>query len=240
MILMIDSKRVIALIPARSGSKGLPGKNTRVLAGKPLIAWPILASLKSKYIDDVIVTTDSEDIAAIAKQYGASVPWLRPEDLAGDGAKRIDVIRHAISNLNAFTILVYLEPTSPLTEASDIDKALEILMQNKRAKSIVGVCESGCAHPEYSLKIINGLLQPYTISSFSDLKINRQGIDESFFFDGSLYISYVSSLEKYGEFYHDLTMPYQVPKWKSFEIDDLDDFKIVESIIKNKEIFKGK
>jgi len=236
---VINSKRVIALIPARAGSKGLPGKNTRELAGKPLIAWPILAALESNYIDDVVVTTDGEGIAEIAKQYGAKVPWLRPENLADDTAKRIDVIQHAIGNLSKFDILVYLEPTSPLTEASDIDKALELLLQNQSAQSIVGVCESGCAHPEYSLKNIDGLIRPYTINSFSDLKINRQEIDESFFFDGSLYISYVGALEEYGEFYHDFTMPYRAPKWKSFEIDDLDDFKIVESIIKNKEIFKG-
>jgi CMP-N,N'-diacetyllegionaminic acid synthase len=237
---MINSKKVLALIPARSGSKGLPGKNVKPLLGKPLIAWPVEAALQSKYVDDVIITTDCEKIAHIGKKFGASAPWLRPEYLANDSSNRIDVINHAIENLTPYDILVYLEPTSPLTDAYDIDNALDLLVNNSmNATSIVGVSESGCAHPDYSLKYDNGLIKPYLINKFSDLKINRQELSDSFYFDGTLYISFVSALAKHGEFYHDFTMPYLSPKWKSFEIDDIYDFKIVESILKNKSIFEG-
>ena len=236
---MINSKRVIAIIPARGGSKGLPGKNIKEMAGKPLIAWPISAALSSKYVDEVIVTTDDQVIADISEKFGAKIPWLRPNVLASDNAKRIDVIEHAIKNTDPFDILVYLEPTSPLTEAIDIDEALELLINQNIGESIVGVSESGCAHPTYSLKVRNGLLSPYVLKSFDELKINRQDIDESFFFDGTLYISYVETLLNYREFYHEKTLGYLAPKWKSFEIDDIDDFRIVECIIKNKDIFKG-
>jgi N-acylneuraminate cytidylyltransferase/CMP-N,N'-diacetyllegionaminic acid synthase len=160
--------------------------------------------------------------------------------LATDSSKRIDVINHAIENLEPFDLIVYLEPTSPLTEAYDIDKALELLIENNcGATSIVSVSESGCSHPEYSLVKRNDLIRPYMIDSFSELKINRQELQSSYYFDGSLYISYVSSLTKHGEFYHDFTMSYLSPKWKSFEIDDIDDFKIVESILGNKKLFEG-
>ncbi len=93
---MLNKKTIIAIIPARGGSKGLPGKNIKELCGKPLIAWSIEAGLKSKYLDEVMVTTDSKDIADISKQYGASVPFLRPDELAGDTSTTFEVVKHAI------------------------------------------------------------------------------------------------------------------------------------------------
>src|ERR1700690_2556564 len=93
---MIDGKSVLAIIPARGGSKGLPGKNVRELCGKPLIAWSIEKAQKSRHLDVVLVTTDSPEIADIARRYGAVVPFLRPADLATDRASTYDVLRHAV------------------------------------------------------------------------------------------------------------------------------------------------
>ena len=112
---MIANKNVLAIIPARFGSKGLPGKNIRPICGKPLIVWSIIQGLESKYIDEVIVTTDSQEIANIANQYGAKTPFIRPDSLATEDASSIDVIFHAIDYLSnagsAYDYIVLLEPS---------------------------------------------------------------------------------------------------------------------------------
>ncbi|MFO0106485.1 MAG: acylneuraminate cytidylyltransferase family protein, partial [Burkholderiales bacterium] len=141
---MIDGKRVLALVPARSGSKGLPDKNIRPLGGKPLLAWPIAAALAAQRVDRVIVSTDSAHYADLARAAGADVPFLRPTALASDTAPSIDFILHAVDTLAAadehYDYLLLLEPTSPLTEASDIDRALSALAaQGASAVAVVGV-----------------------------------------------------------------------------------------------------
>ncbi len=130
---MIRGQSVIAIVPARSGSKGLVGKNTKLLCGKPLIAWSIEAGLGSQYIDEVMVSTDSEEIAHIASSFGASVPFIRPAELASDVATSFEVIKHALEFYSdklhkTFDFIVLLEPTSPLRSKVDIDAALENLI----------------------------------------------------------------------------------------------------------------
>ena len=237
---MIEGKKVLALIPARGGSKGLPGKNIKELCGKPLVAWPIEAAINSNYIDEVIVSTDRPEIATIAKSFRAYVPFIRPSQLAKDNSTTFSVIEHAVNYLKSqnaiYNYLVLLEPTSPLTASDDIDKALNILI-NKRdiADSIVGVSKVEAAHPLFDVKINKqGLIVPYT-GEFSTPK-RRQEIDELYFFEGSLYISDVEVLLKQETFYHNRTLPYEVPKWKAIEIDELVDFICAEAIMNNIEI----
>lgn len=143
---MYQNKTFLAIIPARGGSKGLPGKNIKELCEKPLIAWSIEAGLRSKCLDEVMVTTDCKNIAGVSKQYGASVPFLRPDELASDTATSFDAIKHTIeyykNELNKeFDYIVLLEPTSPLRESSDINKAIEVLLDSD-ADSIVGICRT--------------------------------------------------------------------------------------------------
>lgn len=234
---MIDNKKVLALIPARGGSKGLPRKNIRILNGKPLVGWPIAAAKGSKYVDRVIVSTDDKEIARAAVEQGAEVPFLRPAELAADKAHRTDVIKHAIEfcrqQSQEYDYLVFLEPTSPLTESKDVDSALEMLNSKMEiADSIVGVAKAESAHPAFTV-IVNkqGLMQPYSGQEFGEA-LRRQDITDAYFFEGTLYISKVDSfLEK--EFYHKRTLAYIVPKWKSFEIDDIVDFVCIEAIMKN-------
>ena len=154
---MINGKSVIAIIPARSGSKGLPRKNIKNLCGKPLIAWSIEAGLGSKYIDEVMVTTDSEEIARIAQAAGASVPFLRPAELSTDTSTSIDVIEHNNNfyknELNRkFDLLILLEPTSPLRDISDIDMSIEQLLSNPRSTAVVGICKTESQHPAFLIK----------------------------------------------------------------------------------------
>ena len=234
---MINEKSVFAIIPARAGSKGLPKKNISPLAGKPLIAWTIETAKKSKYIDRCIVSTDDENIAKVAKLYSCEVPFIRPKHLAQDNSATMDVILHALKYfLNKsikFDYVILLEPTSPLRDSNDIDIALSKLDKNrKKADSIVGVSRVESAHPIFDIKVKkDGLIQPYIGKSFNILR--RQDIEELYFFEGSIYISDVEVLLKKNNFYHERTMPYIVPRWKSLEIDEMVDLITAEAIISN-------
>lgn len=233
------NKKNLAVIPARSGSKGLPGKNIRQLIDKPLIAWSIEQALASKYISDVIVSTDSQEIADIAIQYGAQVPFLRPAHLAEDHSATSDVLIHVINELSnnnqTYEYLFLLEPTSPLRETIDIDLAYEKLISTTNAKSIVGLSKVEAQHPVFCVSLdANDFLE-----SANHFKVvRRQDIKSSFFFDGSIYISEVGTYKKMKSFYHDKCIGFVFPKWKSFEIDDLTDFIIVEALLKNKHLIK--
>lgn len=233
---MIDGFRVLGLIPARGGSKGLPGKNTRDLCGKPLIAWTIDAARASSSLDAVVVSTDDSSIAAIAAKHGAEVPFLRPADLAGDTASSIDVVIHAIDALAAegrvFDLVVLLEPTSPLREASDIDNGVSRML-SMGAGAVVSVCRAESAHPAFMYRQrADERLAPFMERQPTGLR--RQEIEPLFFLEGTLYASRIDVLRAKRSFYHDDTIAYEVPKWKSIEIDDLDDFLMVEALAKNK------
>jgi len=132
--------KYLAIIPARGGSKRLPNKNILNLSGKPLIAWSIEAALKSEYIDDIVVTSDSDKILEIARNYDV-ITIKRPYYLASDTANSIDVIKHVIENVDGkYDYLVLLQPTSPLRNEKHIDEAIELL-DIKKADAIISVCE---------------------------------------------------------------------------------------------------
>jgi len=233
---MHNNKTFLAIIPARSGSKGLPDKNIKSINGKPLMAWSIEAGLKSKYIDRLIVSTDSEKYAEIAKDFGAEVPFIRPGKISTDVSSRQDVIKHALDFFRRknklYDYIVFLEPTSPLTTETDIDKSIEKLLLHKSAESIVGVSLSEVYHPDFLVNLKNGFLNFINENQKSSV-IRRQDLEDLYFYDGTLYISEVDKyLEK--EFYHEKTLGYVTPKWKSLEIDDMYDFIMVEAIMQHK------
>jgi N-acylneuraminate cytidylyltransferase/CMP-N,N'-diacetyllegionaminic acid synthase len=239
---MFKKKKILALIPARGGSKGLPGKNIRTLFGKPLIAWSIEAGLNSKYVDRVVVTTDDQKIASVAKKYGAEIPFMRPKELANDKSSSIDVVLHALDYLkkqgSEFDYIILLEPTSPLRETEDVDKSIEMLVNNRSgAVSIVGVSKVEAAHPMFDVKINKrGLLEHY-MGSFQKYT-RRQEIDDLYFFEGTVYISQVKAFIEKRTFYHEKTLPYIVPRWKSIEIDDIFDLVCAEAVKKQINIIK--
>jgi N-acylneuraminate cytidylyltransferase/CMP-N,N'-diacetyllegionaminic acid synthase len=239
---MISNQKVLCIIPARGGSKGLPKKNVMSLLGKPLVGWPIKAALGSEYIDRIIVSTEDPSIAEIAISQGAEVPFLRPAELASDTATSISVIEHAIeftsSQNETYDYCVLLEPTSPTTESSDVDLAIDKLVQNRSiADAIVGVSRLEGTHPVFSVSIsLDGIIHPY-ISQEQNNSIRRQDTEDLFFFDGSLYISDTSVFLQKRGFYHERTLGFVTPKWKSLEIDDMIDFVCVEAILKNRNIF---
>jgi N-acylneuraminate cytidylyltransferase/CMP-N,N'-diacetyllegionaminic acid synthase len=234
---MIDDKRVLCIIPARSGSKGLKDKNIRELAGKPLLAWPVCCARDSKYIDRVIVSTDSDKYAAIARQYQADVPFLRPTRLAQDTTTTIDVVDDLLNQLQeSYDILVLLEPTSPLTEANDVDIALESLIASwEKTDAVVGVTQEIKSHPAYLLTLGDDK-KIHSLNTDFSKAVRRQELSAVYRMDGTLYISKVNVLQKKRGFYHDRTIGFVVPEWKSYEIDSLTDFICIEAIMKNREV----
>lgn len=233
---MINGKRVLAIVPARSGSKGLPGKNIRPLHGKPLLAWPILAALGSTHVDRVIISTDSQAFADIATEYGADVPFLRPAPLASDTAPSIGYILHALDELEvteqAYDYVAILEPTSPLTEARDIDAALKQLeAAGAGADAIVGVAAMETVHPAFCVtRSDTGTIAPYGGASFDNLP-RRQDLDPVFALDGSLYISTVEAVRARQTFCHNRTLGFVTERHKAFEVDDIVDFWCIEAIM---------
>jgi len=233
---MISGKKVLGIITARGGSKGLPGKNILPFCGKPLIYWTIDAAQKSKYLDKIILSTDDKKIAAVASKYGCEVPFIRPSILAMGKSSSIDVVIHALDFLKKegsdFDYIALLEPTSPLREVVDIDTAIETLVKNRKiAESIVGVAKLESAHPVFNVEISNkGLIKPYGSKNF--IFYRRQDLKDLYYFEGSIYVSSKPALVEKKSFYHEKTLPYFIPKWKSIEIDEEIDMVIAEAIFK--------
>lgn len=234
------SRKAICIIPSRSGSKGLADKNIRLLSGKPLLAWPIEAAIKSQCFEKIVVSTDSEKYAEIAINYGAEVPFIRSPDLATDSASSIDVCSNVIDfyqnqDLN-FDFLCLLEPTSPLTTPKDIIDSFQILVDSKHGRSIVGVGIAETSHPKFLCSISEqGLMQPLLSDrndQSSSLHVRRQDLnDQYYFFDGSIYLTYTSDFQKLKTFYHEKTLCKIFSKFQNFEIDDVQDFQIIDAII---------
>ena len=231
---MYNNKRILALIPARGGSKGIPHKNIALLAGKPLIAYSIDAGLKSRYIDYVLVSTDDEEIAKVSKACGAQIPFLRPAGLAGDRAKTIDAVLHAVSALREigeeFDSLVLLQPTSPLRTAEDIDGAIEVFYAGGR-RSVVSVSEVS-DHPILIRTIVEteegARLQPL-LSVGSTCR--RQEFPLFYRVNGSIYINAIEMLNPETSF-NDNQVPFVMKKSHAIDIDEPVDLRTAEWAIR--------
>lgn len=228
---MIGGKRVLALIPARGGSKGIPGKNVIDLCGKPLIFYSIKAGRESHYIDDVVVTTDSEEIAEVSKTFGAEVPFLRPDSLASDKAKTIAAVLHAICYLKKqkreYDILVLLQPTQPLRRAEDIDRALETYI-NHGMQDLVSVKKVE-EHPALMRTIARqGKLEKILKQ---DSCIRRQDMPIYYLVDGSIYINDVKRLNSETGF-NENAIPFIMDSDRSIDIDEWRDLELAELMLK--------
>jgi len=233
---MYKNKKFLAIIPARGGSKGLPGKNIKEICNKPLIAWSIEAGLKSKYLDEVSVSTDYESIANISKEYGANVPFLRPENLASDTATSFDAVKYSIDYYKnelgkEFDYIVLLEPTSPLREDSDIDNMIEKLIENKeKFDSIISMGEVH-EHPSIMKKIVNtNSLDNYCQEL--ELKSRRQDNDVAYFPYGVAYMVKIDSFLEEETFYTSRNTFFEIKRYQCYEMDDMYDFLAIENIMK--------
>ena len=227
---MHKDKTFLAIIPARGGSKRLPQKNLLNLCGKPLIAWTIEAGIESRYIDRIIVSSDSDKILEVARIYDGVLALKRPRDLATDTAKTIDAIKHAIENTSQqFDYTILLQPTSPLRIGKHIDAAIEFL-DEKKADAVISVCEM-----EHPPQWSNTLPRDLSMKNFlkEEIKHERsQDLPKYYRLNGAIYICNTQRLLKENSFFiRDNIFAYIMDKESSVDIDDKFDFKLAECLM---------
>ena len=223
----------IAIIPARSGSKGLPDKNIKELNGYPLIGYSIKAALESGMFDTVMVSTDSESYADIAIKCGATVPFLRDAENAGDKSSSWDVVREVLSKYKKigceFDSVCLLQPTSPLRTSQNIIEAYE-MFESREAKAIVSVCEV-----EHSPLWCNALDETRSLNGFikEEAKMPRQGLKKYYRINGAIYIAKIKEFLVNDDLYTENCYAYVMKRKASVDIDCLDDFKYAEWLLEN-------
>lgn len=232
---MIKNKRILGIIPARAGSKGIKNKNIIDLCGKPLIAYSIEEGNKSKYIDKLIVSTDGEEITKVAKKYNGEVPFIRPKELAEDNTKTIDVMIHAIDflkkNGEVYDYVVLLQPTQPLRKWWQIDEAIEKII-NENGEGLVSVCEVK-EHPVLVRRINKeGFLENLLEGSST---IRRQDMGMYYKVNGVIYINKINKNLNANTSLNDNKIPYVMRREDSIDIDEVMDLKIAEAYIKAEE-----
>ena len=223
---------MIAIIPARGGSKGVHGKNIRELAGKPLIAYTIEAAIASNIFKKIIVSTDSEKIADIAIGYGAEVPFLRPNEISGDLTSSDDVILHALSYFEKqdikFDEVCKLQPTSPLRSSKHLQEAYQ-LFHEKKVDFLVSVCE--CEHsPLWAGAIGNDLRLDHFISE-ENKRACRQELPTYYRLNGAIYMGKTNKFYENKSFLGKNSVAYIMDQYDSVDIDNELDFKLAELII---------
>ncbi|HZV36772.1 MAG TPA: acylneuraminate cytidylyltransferase family protein [Verrucomicrobiae bacterium] len=232
---MYKGHKVLALIPARGGSKGLPGKNIRKFADKPLVAWSIEQALASKAVDKVMVSTDNEEIAAVARRHGAEVPFLRPAEFARDNSPVSEAIIHAVRTLREmgerYDIVLLVECTSPVRYPGDLDDAVARLVDNPQADSVVGAVQLTHEHPMWTFRLSRGYLTSFIAGGHKPKNCRRQAL-ETTYLPYAHYLTWWKNYESRKTFYQPRTLPHFLKREQMVEIDDEVDFFIAESIMK--------
>ena len=223
---MINGKQVVAVIPARSGSKGLKGKNTLPIAGRPLVAWTILAAVNSQIVDQAIVSSDIHEVLELATQFGA-VPLDRPSDLAVDTSRASEVIRHAIEGRGECDVVAYLQPTSPLRTSTHIDEALTVLAEDSAA-AVVSVYETHLS-PELLYRMNGkGQLDPVVPHQ----EVRRQELVTTYVLNGAIYAGFRPALVRANYCFGAMSpTAYVMSEVESIDIDDLSDFEKAQAIM---------
>ena len=229
---MYKNKKILAIIPARGGSKGIPKKNIKNLAGKPLIYYTINSATKSNVFDKIIVSTDSKEIAEISRKYGVEVPFIRPKELSTDKADGMDVIIHAIKFLEEkgefFDYIMKLQPTSPLRNEKDIIDALNLATE-KNANSIISVSECK-RHPLWS-NILNKNREMKSFIKEDIRKKNRQDLPKYYELNGMIFLAKTKKLLETKDWFMDESFALIIDKNRAIDIDDIVDFKLAEILI---------
>ena len=223
---------VIGVITARGGSKGIPGKNIKTMAGKPMIAWTIEAARQSKTLSRVILSTDDADIARVAREWGVEVPFMRPPELAQDRSSHISVVSHVMDwlelNGSLPEYLFVLQPTSPLRAGTDIDGAIELAFE-RSADAVVGVSALD-HHPYLARKILaDGSLAEFISTDIQYLC--RQNLPPAYSINGAVYVNRCLSLRRDRTFLPPCTFAYVMPPERSLDVDTPQDFFMVEQLL---------
>lgn len=232
-----DSKKVLAIIGARSGSKGVANKNIRPLGGKPLMAWVIGAAKSSRYVDRVIVGTDSLEYADIAREWGAEVPYLQPPEVSHGGATDFEYVSYGLKWLREHEgyrpdVVVRLMPTVPLQQAADIDSSIEELVSHPDATSVVVLAE---AHqiPHKALRITpEGRVVSYITGDHRGAEPRKRESYERAYFRANIVTTYPSVLQETGTIVGDHVRAHIIPQERAIDIDSETDFFIAEALLK--------
>lgn len=224
------SNRILALVCARGGSKGLPGKNVRPLAGRPVIAWSVEAAMGASLVDRVVVSTDDPAIAEAARAAGAEVPFLRPAELASDTAGIYDVIFHALDSLDEQpSHVVLLQATSPLRIAADIDGCIRLCL-DQGAPAAATLCEPGKS-PYWMFHLgPDGTVRP--VIACDGPGGRRQDLPAAWAPNGAVYVAETAWLRRERNFWKaGVTLGYVMPPERSVDIDSLLDFRLAELLM---------
>ena len=223
----------LAVIPARSGSKGLVDKNTRQLCGLPLMAYSIGAALESRMFEDVMISTDSKEYAETARIHGAAVPFLRSQELSGDRAGSWDVVKEVLINYQrmgkTFDTICLLQPTSPLRKAEDIVNGYKMLCE-KKADAITSVCET-LHSPLWSMILPDDKSLKEFRKRTND--VPRQQMDKYYQINGALYIRRIDYQSGNIEILSDEEFAYVMDRKRSVDIDTIEDFIYAEFLMRN-------
>lgn len=232
---MFRNQKIIAIIPARGGSKGIPKKNIVDFCGKPLIVWTIENAKESKYIDEVYVSTDDKDIASVSEKYGAKIIW-RPKEISGDTSSSEEALKHALCEIyksqRTIDYVVFLQATSPLREAKDIDNAIKKII-SEGADSLFSGAELG---DFYIWKKKGEKLESLNYD-YKNRKM-RQEFGKQFVENGSIYVFKPEILFKENNRLGGEIAVSEMEFWKSFEVDNLKSLKFCEDIFKIKGLCK--
>ena len=222
--------KTFALIPARGGSKGIPRKNIKLIAGKPLIVWTIEAALRSNLLSSVVVSTDDAEIAEVARHAGAQVPFMRPTEISQDHTPGLDPVLHAIAQLPQFKAVLLLQPTSPLRTTEDIDTCLN-MAANQQTPSLVSVCEPD-THPYWTYRLTEGRgLEPLIpVAPVT----RRQDLPPVVAVNGALYFAEADWLRRSGNLIGAETLAYLMPRDRSVDLDTPLDWKLAELLLKER------
>jgi CMP-N,N'-diacetyllegionaminic acid synthase len=238
---------IVGLITARGGSRGIPRKNTRLLAGKPLIAWTIEAALASQRLSRVIVSTEDEEIAQIAREWGAEVPFMRPAELAQDHTPSIEPVLHAVQWLDDHEsyqpdYAMLLQPTSPLRTAQDIEEAIALAVR-LGADSVVSICQVKY-HPYWAMRMnddgtLRSFLDAADWDSLQEMFPRRQDLPLAYAENGGIYLVRRRVLLERKSFYGKTFYGYIMPGERSLDIDTAWDFHLVGLLLKDKMRYAG-
>lgn len=231
---MYKGKKIAALITARGGSKGIPKKNIVKLCGKPLINWTVESAVKSKYIDKIFLSTDSDEIINSVKKFPVEIPFKRPENLSTDKSTSTDVILHFIDwmkkKCNQFDMLLLLQPTSPFRKSVHIDNSIKKFIDSD-SLSLISITEN-IKSPFLSRKINSKGFVEKLFDAKNEKR--RQDIPLTYYINGAIYLTDVKNFEKYKTFQTTKTLSYIMPYYSSIDIDEPVDLKIAELYFKEK------
>lgn len=228
---MYKDKKVLAVITARGGSKGLPGKNIINLSGKPLITWTIEHAIKSQFIDKIVVSTDCDKIREVTQKCGLEVDSLRPENLALDSTPSFDVLKYEIERQEEeYDIVLLLEPTSPLRKNKDIDRGIKKLVDNwHKYDSVVSLGKVHMEHPSICKEIDGEYFRP--VIKETKTITARQQLGEVYFPYGVFYGSKTHKLLEKSSFYQEKTGYILIERFQNFEVDDKYDLACITAIL---------